>query len=81
MEDMIGLENTRETAEVGMAKIRNAYLKTGFFDEGDIWIEAKPTTASSIVFFVFVNSPFDNNPLVYEVDLDLGFGSTTRRVY
>jgi hypothetical protein len=81
MEDMIGLENTRETAEIGKAKIKNAYLKTGFFDEGDIWIEAKPTSPSTIMFFVFVNSPFDNNPLVYEVDLDLGFGSTTRRVY
>lgn len=80
MEDLIGLENTRETAELGKTKIKNAFMRTGFFDEGDIWIEAKPTSKSSIMFFVFINSPFSATPLVYEVDLDLGFGSTIRRV-
>lgn len=81
MEDLIGLENTKETAELGKTQIMNAFMATEFFEEGDIWIEATPTSTSTIMFFVFVNSPFAETPLVYEVELDLGFGSTTRRVY
>jgi flagellar basal body rod protein FlgG len=81
MEDLLGLENTRETASLGKTKIKNALMKTGFFNEGDIWLEAKPTSTSAITFFVFINSPFSSNPLVYEADVDLGFGATIRKVY
>lgn len=80
LEDLIGMENSRETAELGKTKIKNAMVRTGFFEEEDIHIEAKPTSMSTIVFFLFINSPFAENPLIYQIDLDLGFGPTVRRV-
>lgn len=80
LEDLIGLENSPETAEAGKEKIRNGLVQTGFFDPEDIWIEAKPTGQMEIAFFVFINSPFEAEPLIYEVELDLGFGASIRRV-
>lgn len=82
MEDLLGLENSRDTAELGKTKIKQALIDTEFFEPEDIWIEAKPISQSAITFFVFIQSPFSvEGPLVYEVELDLGFGATTRRVY
>ena len=74
------MENSRETAELGIAKIREALMKTEFFEEEDIWVEATPINKSTIVFFLFINSPFSEDPMVYRIDLDLTFGSTVRRV-
>lgn len=83
LEDLLGLENSRETAELGKTKIKEGLVRTGFFDKEDIWIEAKPNPANrnGIVFFIFIRSPFSSDALVYQLDLDLGFGYTARRVY
>lgn len=80
LEDLLGMENSRETAELGIAKIKEALMKTEFFEEEDIWVEATPINKSTIVFFLFINSPFSEDPMVYRIDLDLSFGSTVRRV-
>lgn len=80
LEDLIGMENSEETAEVGKQKIKNSLVRTGFFDAGDIWVEARPAGEMQMVFFIFINSPFAQDPLLYQADLDLGFGASVRRV-
>lgn len=80
LEDLIGKENSEETAELGKRKIKEGLVRTGFFESEDIWVEARPTGQMEMAFFVFINSPFAPDPLIYEVELDLGFGASVRRV-
>lgn len=80
LEDLIGKENSEETGNLGKEKILAGLLRTGFFEKEDIWIDARPVNEMEIMFFVFIRSPFADDPLIYEVQLDLGFGTSVRRV-
>lgn len=80
LEDLIGLDNTRETAEYGASKIKESLLKTGFLKEDEIWIEYKPSGYTSIVFFIYIKSPFDDRVFLYETEIDVTIGSSVRRV-
>jgi hypothetical protein len=80
LEDLIGKPNSRDTGELGKSKIKNALVATGFFDTKDIWVEAKVYDEATIIFFLFINSPFSVNPIVYQITLDLGSGTLIRRV-
>jgi hypothetical protein len=80
LEDLIGKPNSRDTAELGKSKIKNALISTGFFEAKDIWVEAKVYDEATIIFFLFINSPFSAAPIVYQITLDLGSGTLIRRV-
>lgn len=79
MEDLIGLENSRETAELGKRKIRTALVEVGFEDDENIWIEAKPISPSEILFFIFLNIE-GKERMVFEVGVNLEYGMSVRRV-
>lgn len=80
LEDLIGFENTKDTASLGKDKIIKSLVKTGFFEEEDIWVEATPVDYMTIAYVVFIRSPFSEKPLVYRINLDLGVGAEIRRI-
>jgi hypothetical protein len=80
LEDLIGQPNSRGTAELGKSKIKNALVSTGFFEAADVWVEARVYDEATIIFFLFINSPFSASPIVYQITLDLGSGTLIRRV-
>lgn len=76
LEDLLGMENRPETAELFKAKVKEALTMDGFLTEADIYMEVVPTNRQTLVLFLFVNSPFAEEPLGFEVGLDLAAGAT-----
>lgn len=79
MEDLIGLENSRQTGDMGIKKIRSSLIQVGFEDDENIWIEAKPISNSEILFFVFINIEGEEK-MIFEIGVNLDFGVSARRV-
>lgn len=80
LEDLIGRPNTKETAEEGKKKIRQALIKTTIFSHDDLFVDAKPVGVNAMVFFLFVRSPFQEDPLSFAIHLDVGSEVTVRRM-
>ncbi|MNP59468.1 hypothetical protein D3C76_1544660 [compost metagenome] len=80
MEDMRGKPNTVETAREGVAKIQNALTRDGLIDTDDLYIKPVPIDRKTIVFFVFINSPYNADPVGFEVTLSLDAGVSIRGI-
>lgn len=80
LEDLLGLPNTRETAEKGMQQITRAILQSRVIEAADLHIEAKPTGKSTITFLIFVRTDELIDPIVFRADLELGTDIAVRRI-
>lgn len=80
LEDLLGLPNSRETAEKGKTKIMKAIMMTDVVDPEDIHIEAKPTNRNTITFLVFIRTDHTDDPMAFRADMELGSDIQVRRV-
>ncbi|MFW6029045.1 MAG: hypothetical protein ACOCRO_02195 [Halanaerobiales bacterium] len=63
LEDIRGMDNTEDTAELGKLKIINALTHDNRFNKSDIEIEAVPTNKDEITYYIFINLGY-KKPLV-----------------
>lgn len=80
LEDLLGQEHTKETSELGKKMITSSLTAHGFFEDDNIYVEAKPYNKSTILFMLFVNIPEIGESQVYRISLDLGNGAVLRRI-
>ena len=80
LEQFLGHINNRATADRCIERIIYALSKDLFLPAEDIYVKASPTSPRSISFYIFINSPHDEEPLSFEVSLDLTSGTTIRTV-
>lgn len=78
LEDLRGYPNTVETAELGVSMIAACLTRDSLIDPDDLYVKPVPFNKATIAFFVFVNSPFDSEPIGFEVQLNLTTGLTVR---
>ena len=81
LEQLLGRPNTKETGDEGVNLLTKALTVDGFIDNADLYIKSTPISGTRIVYFVFINSPFNvNGPIGFEVALDLGNGIKIKEV-
>ena len=56
LEDIFGLDNTFQTAEIARKKIKKALTNDNRINEGDLRIQIVPTSSSTQEVFIFVNT-------------------------
>jgi len=74
MEDIIGMPNSPDTAQLTIDKITFALTEDDLIDKKDIYIRPVPISKTTILFFLFVNSPYFAQPISLEIGLDLSSG-------
>lgn len=81
LEDLLGKPNTRETAESGENLIREALMKDDLINYDDIYVQAVPIGKFELKFYVFFKpDEYGEDPVGFEVDVNLSAGATVRRV-
>ncbi len=80
LEDLRGKPNSVETATEGARRISNCITKHGLVDVDDLYIEPTPMSKAEIVFFVFVNLPYNATPIGFEILMNLDSGAKIRGV-
>lgn len=80
MEDLRGLPNTPETAQLGAQAIGKALTRDGLIDGEDIYIKPTPISKDVLIFFVFINLENNGQPIGFEVSLNLHSGIEIRSV-
>jgi hypothetical protein len=79
-EDLRGKPNTIETAREGVEKLTDCLTRDGLIDPEDLYIQPVPIDRKTIVFFVFINSPYEAEPTGFQVKLNLDTGVAIRGV-
>lgn len=74
LEDLIGLPNNQETAEKGVVQIGDALTRDGLLDSEDIYIRPVPVSRYFIVFYLFVRTTEEGEPLGFELLFNLESG-------
>lgn len=71
MEELIGQVNSFDTAKGGQDKIMAALMFDDLFSPADIYIRPVPLDKSVLIYFIFINSLYWEEPylLIAEVDL------------
>jgi len=80
VEAFLGAPNTEVTANKCIQQMIISLTKDGLINSEDIYIKATPTSPRSVLFFVFINSPFSTTPLGFEINLHLANGISLRRM-
>lgn len=80
LEDLLGWENTRETADELKRRITDALTHSDFLTPSDIYIEVVPVDRAKLVAFLFINSPYAAEPQGFQIDLDLNAGADIRAI-
>ena len=70
LEDLRGMEQSRETAEKGKQNIMECLTHDGKFSSVDIRIEPVPTARNEITYFIFMNVG-KKEPLVIEYQIEI----------
>jgi hypothetical protein len=60
--------------------ITTALTRDGLIDTEDLYIKPVPMDRDTLVFFVFINSPWDSDPLGFEVTFGLNSGVSIKGV-
>lgn len=79
LEDLLGLDNTPETAALGEEKIRTALAGDDLISVEDLYVRGVPLDRRTILFFVFFNAPGSGSAIGFEVTLNLATGAVIRR--
>lgn len=74
LEDLLGLPNSPETAELGVNKIGEALTKDGLLDADDIYIRPVPVGRYYIAFYLFISTTEDGEPQGFEILFNLETG-------
>lgn len=74
MEQLLGMPNTKDTAQKGISLIRNCLTYDRFLTNDDIYIKPMPLDVDNVSFFLFVKTPFTEKPLSFEVAVALSAG-------
>lgn len=80
LEDLIGMPNSPETAELGVERIGEALTRGGLLDSEDIYIRPVPVSRYYIVFYTFIRTTENGEPLGFEVLFNLQSGLELRSV-
>lgn len=80
LEDLLGRENNRGTADELKKRVTEALIKDGMTDAADVYIEVAPVGKGKLVAFLFLNSPYATEPKGFEIELDLAGGATIRPI-
>lgn len=78
LEDLIGMGNNPETARLGIERITNSLTNTSLIDRQDLLIKPIPLSRYMISFFVFITTPFEENPIGFQIMFNLENGVTIR---
>ena len=78
LEDFIGQPNSRETADRIVAQLTNSLVQDGLVSSGDVYIRPVPVDKSNILLFVFINTPYADKPLGFEVAVGLQGGVSVK---
>lgn len=79
LEDLLGLPNTEENGRKGEEMITNALMVDNLVSIEDLYVQAIPIDKYTLIFYVFFKGPTDE-PIGYEVEVNLSAGATIRRV-
>lgn len=80
LEDLRGRPNSPETAAEGAERISYCFLRDGLVDEDQLYIQPIPFDKETIAFFVFINSPYNSEPIGFEIRLNLNTGVSIKAV-
>lgn len=80
LEDLLGWENTRATADELRSRVTKALTSDGFLNADEVYIEVVPVDRGKLVAFLFINSPYAAEPQGFEIELDLASGATIRAI-
>lgn len=78
LEDLIGMPNTIETANLGVEKITNALTFDGLVSNDDLYIRPTPVNKTMMVFFVFIQNE-GKRSIYLEVIINFEMGVTIGR--
>ena len=79
LEELLGKDNTKDTAELGATNIINALTYDGFLTSDDIYIKPSPVDEFTIVYVMAIRIE-DMEPLVFKVDIALSSGINIEEV-
>lgn len=78
LEDLIGLPNSLETAQLGVERITRSLTHDGLVQQEDLYVRPTPVNNTMMVFFVFVKKESGEN-MYFEVIINLEVGVTIGR--
>jgi hypothetical protein len=70
LEDLRGMDNTRQTGESGRANIVRALTHDGFIEEKDLNVRAVPTGGTEITYYIAVRLGY-NEQITMEFPIDI----------
>lgn len=70
LEDLRGMDNTRQTGESGRANIEKALTHDGFIEEKDLNVRAVPTGGTEITYYITVRLGY-NEQITMEFPIDI----------
>lgn len=73
LEDLIGMPNTIETAQLGVEKITRSLTYDGLVSEGDLYIRPTPVNKTMMMFLVFIEHEGNANAY-FEVIINFEVG-------
>ena len=74
MVQLLGMPNTKDTAQKGISLIRNCLTYDRFLTNDDVYIKPMPLDVDNVSFFLFIKTPFSDKPLSFEVAVALSAG-------
>ena len=80
MEQLLGMPNTKDTAQKGISLIRNCLTYDRFLTNDDVYIKPMPLDVDNVSFFLFIKTPFSDKPLSFEVAVALSAGINIKEV-
>lgn len=78
LEDLIGMPNTIETANLGVEKITNSLTYDGLVSSDDLFVRPTPVNKTMMVFFVFIKNE-GTGSIYLEVIINFEVGVTIGR--
>lgn len=79
LESLLGRDNTKDTAEIGVDLIKSALTYDGFLKDGDIYIKPSPADEFTIVFIMAIRVE-NKEALVFKINIALSSGINIEEV-
>lgn len=79
LEQLLGEDNTKATAEKGVALIKDAIIYDGFLEEQDVWINPSPLNNYTIVYMLAIRIS-EGEQLMFQVSIALSSGINIEEV-
>lgn len=74
LEELLGKPNSKDTAKKGLDLIRKALTYDEFLSNDDIYLKPVPVDKESILYFIFIKTPYASEPISFKANIALSAG-------